>query len=101
MVCAMAIFIVLISVVDGDWINVDGGGCQLIFAVDSGFIVIDMGGMEHTPPEIEWAAANAGLTMKQVLTRSGISSSVWHSAKRGDSRLRPLTIAKLIKAIGE
>ena len=55
--------------------------------------------MEKTPSEIEWAAAQAGLTMKQVLARSGVSASVWHSAKRGESSLRPLTIARLLKAI--
>jgi hypothetical protein len=56
--------------------------------------------MEHkTPEQIEWAAARADLTMKEVLARSGVSASVWHSAKRGESNLRPLTVARLLKAI--
>lgn len=99
MVCAVAIFILLISVADGHCLNVAGKVCQLIFAVDSGFVMVDMEGMEQTPQQIEWAAAKAGLTMKQVLTDSGISSSVWHSAKRGDSKMRPLTVSKLVNAI--
>ena len=58
--------------------------------------------MQHkTPEQIEWAAAQAGLTMKQVLAASGVSPSVWHDAKRGDSKMRPLTVARLLKAIGE
>jgi hypothetical protein len=56
--------------------------------------------MEHkTPEQIEWAAAQAGLTMKQVLAASRVSPSVWHDWKKGRSEMRPYTIVRLIKAI--
>lgn len=71
-----------------------------INAVDNAKGALYLGRMEHkTPEQIEWAAAQAGLAMKQVLARSRVSASVWHSAKRGESRLRPLTVARLLKAI--
>ena len=56
--------------------------------------------MEHkTPQQIEWQAAQAGLTMKQVLAASKVSPSTFNEAKQGRATLRPLTVVRLLKAI--
>jgi hypothetical protein len=59
-----------------------------------------MRGMEpRTPQQIEWEAAQAGLTLTQLLERAKVSASTFHAATRGATSLRPLTVVKLLRAI--
>jgi hypothetical protein len=54
-----------------------------------------------TPEQIEFAAAEAGLTMVQVFERSGVSRESFYRAKRGAGNMTPRTAIKLRKAVEE
>ena len=51
--------------------------------------------------QIEHAAAEALLTMSQVCGHAKVAHSSFIDAKKGSSTMRPLTKAKLLRAIKE
>ena len=59
-------------------------------------------GMNYpTPEQIEYAAAEANLTMTAVFDRAGVGRESFYRAKRGDGNMTLRTALKLRKAIDE